>query len=691
MYNFIDVNEVSEGVVLPSEALKLNGEYIENQIPGYRTLNVQGREALSPDVYSFETGSRDGTRLKRKRYPERIIIITYQLSAATNEEFREAFNKLGRILDVENAELIFNDEQDKFFIGTPCIIGSVDPGRNSVVGEIEILCTDPFKYSVVEYEAETNEDASAILIDYNGTYKAFPTLEADFYSEPEVDDAGEAGTLTGSGDCGFVAFFNEKEKIVQLGDPAEADSESGAFEKSQTLMNQLFTGQYAWGDTAKALWAVNGANGLPTTVQQLGTVGIAAAGYVEDATGGTTSATLLSKKKSTIGSPYCYYTVSAKASSRTANSVFVSVAVTSALWQSASYFGNGYGLTGSLYIGGEWHNAVLKKTTDYWRGTTGHTVNFSLIVDGLSASQTALTGIKFKVTRSDSLGDGSCTLNETACANLPITAYAEQEVETRYLAPASYGTASGAWHGPTITRTLSADSSGEVGATDFTLTYKQKMCISSDSSGANQMGAFQAQLVDASGANVAGVRIHKNKVGNKASLIFYMNGVKVYGEVIDLSYSNESFGTDPAAVQTSTITKSGSKISFNIGGHSKVFTDDAVADMVAAKVVFAFEQYSAAEALAHNGLFWAKFVKNNCETTKDIPNKFSANDVVTADCRSGEILLNGIPSPALGALGNDWEDFFLVPGLNQIGVAFSDWVDAAYAPTFKVRYREVFL
>lgn len=46
MYKFIDTNEVSESV-LPSEALNMNGEYIEHLIPGYRTLSVRGRESLS--------------------------------------------------------------------------------------------------------------------------------------------------------------------------------------------------------------------------------------------------------------------------------------------------------------------------------------------------------------------------------------------------------------------------------------------------------------------------------------------------------------------------------------------------------------------------------------------------------------------------------------------------------------------
>lgn len=689
MYEFIDVNAASEGVVLPSEALKLNGRYIEEQIDGYRTLNVQGREALSPDVYSFETGLRDGTRLKSKRYPERIITVRYQLSAASNEEFREAYNQLGRILDVENAEMIFNDEQDKYFIGTPCIIGSVEPGRNNVVGEIEFLCTDPFKYSVVEYEAEMNEAAASILIDYNGTYKAFPTLEAAFYSETEVAADGEtAGALTGGGDCGYVAFFNEREKIVQLGDPEEKDTEGG-FAKSQTLMNQTFLSHTAWGTTAKKLWAVNAAPALPAAVTQAGAVAMAAASTNAES-GASTSGTLLSKKKSTVGSPYCYYTVSAKAKNRTANSVVVDVAITAALWQAGSYFLTGYGLQGSLYIGGAWHNAVLKKTSDQWRGTTGHTVNLSFTVSGLTESQASLTGIKFKVTRTDSNGDGSCRLDETACANLTIPTFTAATAETHYLTASSYGSGSG-WHGPSITRNIGADAAGEVGAANFTLTYKQRMCIGNTTDATKELGGFHAHLLDANGKTVAGVRIVKTKADRAASLMLFVNGAKVHQVGIDMSHYNKFFGATVKAVETSTITKSGSKLTFNIGGYVQSFIDAAIADAKVTKVVFMFEQHGTSPKLSYNGLFWAKFVKNNCAAVKDIPNKFSANDVVTADCRSGEILLNGTPSPALGALGNDWEQFFLTPGLNQIGCAFSDWVDADHAPTFKVRYREVFL
>ena len=48
LYEFKDTIDVSEGITLPSEAMQINGEYIENVIVGYRTLQVSGRESLAP-------------------------------------------------------------------------------------------------------------------------------------------------------------------------------------------------------------------------------------------------------------------------------------------------------------------------------------------------------------------------------------------------------------------------------------------------------------------------------------------------------------------------------------------------------------------------------------------------------------------------------------------------------------------
>lgn len=676
MYNFVDTIEASEGVVLPSEALMINGQYIEDQISGYRTLSVQGREALSPDVESYETGVRDGSRLKNKRYPERIIIVQYQLIADSNEAFREAYNQLGRILDVTEAQLIFNDEQDKFYIGTPCIIGAVPPGKNAVVGTFEILCTDPFKYSVVEYEATPDMDDGSVMIDYQGTYKSFPILEADFYEEAE--DGETAKELTGAGDCGYVAFFTEDEKIIQLGDPDEADIEDG-FEKSQTMMNQTFMGDTAWGTTAKALWAVNSGTTYPSgKVQQMGTVAMAASGTETNTYSKSSSKTLLSSASAGMFK----YTVKGVTSKRTKNSVYVTATVTV-----QNVLAKDEGTLQLVFVIGGYSKAASIKVTKDWKPTTSKSVDIGISISGLTTSKTTLAGIKLNV--SDPVSD---VVKSFSCEDLTVNALnSSTEVTGYYLKASSYGTADKTWHGPSITRQVGADAAGDVGAANFTFTYRHKLCIGQGSKAKDQKGAFQMVLTTDAGAVVAGVRIIKSESGKKGNMVFYVNGKEVNSTPIDLHYNNYYFGSDEDSVQTTTITKAGGTVTFAVGDYKRQYYVDTLTETKVTKVTFTFEQYSALTALEYNGLYWAKFVKNNCDTWMDIPNKFSANDVVEADCKTGEIRLNGIPTPNLGALGNDWEGFYLVHGVNQIGISYSNWVEAEYAPVMKVRYREVFL
>lgn len=688
MYNFIDTIEASGSALLPSEALRLNGEYIENLIEGYRTLTVSGRESLSPEITTFETGIRDGATRHSKRYPPRIIIVKYQIISKTNEDFRTAYNKLGGLLDVVDAQMIFNDEPDKYFIGTPSVIGDVEPGRNAVVGEIEFLCTDPFKYSVQEYEAEASLDASSILIDYNGTYKAYPTLISEFYNETEVAEDGLTATaLTGNGDCGYVAFFTENEKIIQLGDPEEADGANDA-SKSQTLMNQTFKGETAWGTTAKKLWSVN-TGVIPAEVTQEGGVAMGAASYISQNDTATTGT--LIKIRTSTGSPLVNYAVTAKTSNRTADSVKVTAIITTSLEASSSGIGTNRTLEAAVLIGGYWHGVTIKKASDHWQKGMTYTTNLEITVTGLSESTTTLSDIQFKVDRADSLGQAGI-LEPTDCNDLAIPEYVENGIESWFLFANDHGDTTTGWHGPSITRQIGADASGEVGAANFTFTWAQKMSVGNTDTAANERGGFHCHLSDASGNVIAGMRLVKTQAGNRqASLMLFVNGQKVHQVGIDLSYSNQYFGSAEDSVGTSTIRKSGETVYFTIGGYSQTFNDDAIADSKVTQVTFMFERYAQTDILTYNGLYSAKFVKNNCSSWREVPNKFSANDVLLADCRNGEIILNGVAAPELGAMGNDWEGFFLTPGLNQIGFSYSSWITADYAPTIKVRYREVYL
>lgn len=555
MYNFVDTNGYAEGTALPAEALKINGAYLEHTVTGYRTLYVKGREMLAPDIETYETSVRDGSTLQSKRFPARTITVGYQLIASSAEAFRAAFNALNAALDVEEAELIFADELDKFFIGTPFGRGDVPAGRNAVTGEFDILCADPFKYSVQEYEVTpTLDDGTAFAIQYNGTYRSYPTLVAEFADE----DDDTTGGLTGNGDCGYVAFLSDDAAIIQLGDPDEPDTEDYA--KSQTLTKQIFTSYNA---TVAAKWPIN--------------------------TGRTSSS-----------------------------------AVTA---------------TGTVVVGKDAENIRMLVANSYGTGTE--------------------------------------------------------------------------WHGPSITRTIPADASGHVGAKNFRLSYKQRMCMGQGKKDAKQRGLFQCLLVNVNGSErtiVAGLSVNKNKTGKQALLKLYVNGKTVHTQYIDLTYHNKYFGYKKVVTEkikkkgkvikkkriiqpvlSSTIRKYGKTVTFNIGGIKKAFKVSAIANTEVHEITFLMGKYASVTPLTYNGLFWAKFISDSCETFRDIPNKFSAGDVVEADCEDGEIYLNDARAPELGALGNDWETFYLEPGANQIGVVWSDWVPAGSAPNCKIRYREVFL
>ena len=116
-----------------------------------------------------------------------------------------------------------------------------------------------------------------------------------------------------------------------------------------------------------------------------------------------------------------------------------------------------------------------------------------------------------------------------------------------------------------------------------------------------------------------------------------------------------------------------------------------IEDMKCTKIQIAIKQWgnrSGIKYLTHNGINSFSFQKLHVDKWRDAPNKFAKASVVTADCEEGSATMNGLPKPELGALGNDWENICLKPGTNQIQCLYSSW---AKKPTFKMRYREVFL
>lgn len=207
MYAFVDtVNSGIVGTNLPTEAMSYNGVYLENEIDGYRTLSVTCRELMESEVTDQEIDGMDGSYYRYKTTPARTITVKYQLRAKGSREYREAYNKMNKLLSGEQVKVIFNDESDKYFIGTKTSNTQVDGGSNNVIGEIEIYCSDPRKYSTTEKEFTAtdgvlnivNEGTVPVSVDYD---------------------------ITTTSETGYIGLVSE-EGIMQYGKVEELDGET---------------------------------------------------------------------------------------------------------------------------------------------------------------------------------------------------------------------------------------------------------------------------------------------------------------------------------------------------------------------------------------------------------------------------------------------------------------------------------
>ncbi len=211
-YAFRDVTEAGTDSYVMPEEVQFNGNWLYQVVPGFRTLNVEGRELFSQKLETYEVAER--TYYRRKIYPERIIKVTYQIIANSDEAFRESYNLLNYYLKAEQARLIFYDEQDKYFIATKVENDEVEAGRNKVTGVIGFTCTDPRKYAVAEksFEAATDSNGNlAISVLNNGT----EDVPIDYVA-----------TVNASED-GFIGFTSQ-EGALQYGLIEDADGEHRA-------------------------------------------------------------------------------------------------------------------------------------------------------------------------------------------------------------------------------------------------------------------------------------------------------------------------------------------------------------------------------------------------------------------------------------------------------------------------------
>lgn len=179
MYKFHDLSPNSETInfQLSSEALRLGDppefiggwglpsgidtHYIENLIPGYRTLSVSGRGSLGIVLIQGEETNVDGANYIDSHLPERSITINYLLNSSTPQDLITMQHHLSYLLNQRQFKFSFDDDPDSFYLGTVTEFNELPEGVLNGTGSFTITCSDPYMYSATK--------TATIPVDSNAT------------------------------------------------------------------------------------------------------------------------------------------------------------------------------------------------------------------------------------------------------------------------------------------------------------------------------------------------------------------------------------------------------------------------------------------------------------------------------------------------------------------------------------------
>jgi predicted phage tail component-like protein len=167
----------------PAEAMKIDGQYIEDLIPGYQTLQVGGRELLKQDAKSNPIGISDGEMLEYVRNPSREITVGYQLIAADEKSFRAAFYKLSGILHGDTHQVSFNDDLSVYWNAVLTDVDDVPKGRNAITSSFTLFVPDGIAHSVATQTADNMPYKDVPVNLLTGTSNQLAVTTVDVWGE----------------------------------------------------------------------------------------------------------------------------------------------------------------------------------------------------------------------------------------------------------------------------------------------------------------------------------------------------------------------------------------------------------------------------------------------------------------------------------------------------------------------------
>lgn len=738
----------------PLCSMSFNGIIFEEEIPGYRTLRVEGRDPFNQTIYEYSTRLNPGSRFQDWHEEPKEITVTFALVSTSAEDLRKKLDKIKGILRDKNnreAQIIFNDEPDFYYTGS--VSRFTEEKLVSIehsAGQIVIRCTDVRKKSVEEYSLVADAESNyQFTLDYPGSMPSYPKFKATIASNTD-----------------FIAFVDQDENMLQFGSSSETGAEKAA--PSTVQIDQFFKrdAQSGWvynqatvstdcldhtqhgsmgRDTARGMYPSNygtfdpetmasGWHG-PTMTHTVGTNGAknwkltaAVTQWQNTPTVGGIEVLLINEYQvfACEGNSHFFnknvnvYFAAYEGNKRIPCKVNANVSLFDVTSSNVASTASSSGVIKWTIKKGTTISAASGSVTVTFVVTspsTGLTMNinkqihwskqtipaknkFDVLFDYTSFNMPVKSGNKLFVGRTLILSFGGyygTTRCNIECTNSPSAFGVRPSSVTK----GNKGNGSITWgvksntviSSTSVTLTFKITVPGKKTSTTISKTFNfTRYNIQETRKDYSQRGEIQLIVAGTNYNNemqsIAEVHLFKNATASTgAKCYLYLDDRHVRTLDYKCEKNNPFTGGTGGAGATVTIEKIDNKYTFTVGREKYQFSN--ANNLIATEVSVWFNKFQNTNVLERNAVHSIKFIKHADTVNKAslIPNKFTKGDVVEIDTETGEVLVNGAPEYGYGALGNDWEDFCLKPGTNEIQCAWDQ--SATTEPTFEMLYREV--
>ena len=248
----------------------------------------------------------------------------------------------------------------------------------------------------------------------------------------------------------------------------------------------------------------------------------------------------------------------------------------------------------------------------------------------------------------------------------------------------SYGTGA-EWHGPSVTKTVPADKNGAY-AVNWKATWRFDFNPNGSTKRPSNVGHGSMTFVDQNNTIICSVVVEDNNPSQERSdIAFYVGNKRVW----DTRETTSFYTTQRPNHGFVSVEKLGSEIIFSINyaNLKKTFITQSP-DAELRKATWYMAQYGTRTAMVNNLLRALNIRKHNVQNWKDVPNKFSANDVLNYK-KSGDNIMCTIND----LQGLQYRDpgstlIYAPPGLSTM---FLSWSDFATAPIVKLKGRAAYV